>query len=94
MKMFMLVLLLIIIFFSSYTEIQSATLNKSKKKVKKGKVFFQGYFFIQELFPGTDALANLLYSSSTPKLKYFSLNSKLLFYSNSKKKSRQIQSKH
>ena len=95
MKIMMISLLCLIIIFCSFSEITGVSVQKSKKKkVPKGKVFFQGYFYILELFPGTDAIANLLYSSKTPKLKYFTLNSKLLFYSNSKKESRQIESKY
>ena len=66
---------------------------KPSKVNEKDKIIYKGYFFLQRLFPGTDPIANIKYSSSELKLKYFSLNHKLLYYSNSKKQSRQIDGK-
>ena len=67
----------------------SCSNNFSNTKAKVN-VLFKGYFFIQRLFPGTDPIGNIKYSSSSFKLKYFSLNDKLLYYSNSSEKSREI----
>ena len=51
----------------------------------------QGYFFLQKFYPGVNPLKNLEFTGYKPRLKYFILNTKLLYYSNSIEESRQIE---
>ena len=57
----------------------------------EGKIMYQGYFYLQKLYPGVDPVENLGYSSNFPVLKYISLNEKFLYYTNSIEESRQIE---
>jgi len=70
--------------FSSYHSLSNKNnSNKKEQNVTKSKPFFQGYFFLQTFYPGLDALQNIKYSSTKPRLKYFTLMNNLLYYSES-----------
>jgi hypothetical protein len=49
------------------------------------------YFFLQKFYPGINVIGNIEYVLYRPRLKYFILNTKLFYYSNSIEESRQIQ---
>jgi hypothetical protein len=69
-------------------------MNKSKKTApnKKGaKPYFEGYFYLQRLYPGISSLDNLKFSASKAKLKYFTLNEKFLYFSKSIKDKTKIE---
>lgn len=75
------VILLILFSFSNNLSDQS---NSPKSKgTESNKPFFQGYFYLQTLYPGLDAIQNINLSSTKSKLKYFTLNNNLLYYSDS-----------
>ncbi len=67
--------------------------NKSsvKKKTQPLKPIFQGYFYLQRLYPGVIPIDNLKYSSYKSKLKYIVLNEKFLYYTKSSDDTTKIQ---
>lgn len=63
----------------------NAKSDKKKASKKTYKPYFEGYFFLQRLYPGIAALDNLKYSSTKSKLRYFTLNEKFIYFSKSSK---------
>jgi len=55
------------------------------------KTPIEHYFYLQKFYPGINVIENIEFDYYTPRLKYFILNTKLLYYSNSIEESRQIQ---
>jgi hypothetical protein len=76
------VIFLILFSFSNNLSVKSTSSN-ANDLTKANKPFFQGFFYLQTLYPGLDAIENIKLSSSKSVLKYFTLNNTLLYYSNS-----------
>lgn len=51
----------------------------------KPKEIFQHYYYLQKLYPGTDSIASLKVLKQGMKLYFFTLNEKVLFYSQNRK---------
>ena len=85
---YFLAIFLIVIYVNSVI-----SLDKIKKKIDTipAKALFEGYFYLQRLYPGVSSTDNLKFSSNTPKLKYFTLNEKFLYFSKSAEDKTKIQ---
>ena len=80
---FLLAIFCIIIYIISVNSITNSE-KKVSKKIKY-KPYYEGYFFLQRLYPGVVALDNLKFSSSKSKLRYFTLNEKFIYFSKNSK---------
>ena len=58
---------------------------KKPSNKKSYKPYFEGYFYLQRLYPGIAALDNLKFSSTKSKLRYFTLNEKFIYFSKNSK---------
>lgn len=61
------------------------------EKLAKTSEVYQKYYFIQKLYPGNDFIASLKLSKYDIKLKYFTLNKNMLYYSKSVEKKNKIE---
>jgi hypothetical protein len=57
------------------------------------KTILTGYFFIQKIYGGDDPLLIVKNSQQSMNLKFFTLNEKVLAYSASQQKSKEIEGK-
>ena len=75
--------LLAIFFILIYTFSVSCntTAVKTSATKKTYKPYYEGYFYLQRLYPGIAALDNLKFSSERSKLRYFTLNEKFIYFS-------------
>jgi hypothetical protein len=76
------VIFLFLFSFSNNFSVKS-TSQKTKPDSKSNEPFFQGYFYLQILYPGLDALENIKFYSTKSELKYFTLKNNQLYYSDS-----------
>jgi hypothetical protein len=58
---------------------------------KPSKVTFSGYFYLKQLYSGPDPLASFQNSKTRMSLKFFTLNNKLLYYSNSDQEKNKVE---
>ncbi len=63
---------------------------KPKSKPKK-KVFFEGEFYLQKLYSGTNPVDNLKFSEDSMKKRHITLTPKILYFSKNAKQKRMIQ---
>ncbi len=65
---------------------------KPKSKPKK-KVFFEGEFYLQKLYSGTNPMDNLKFSEKSMKKRHITLTPKILYFSKNAKEKRMIKGK-
>ena len=60
------------------------------KRLVKKKIYFEGEFYMQKLYSGTNPIDNLKFSEPGMKLRHITLTPKILYYSDSSKEKRFI----
>ena len=67
---------------------------KTKAKKAKKKVFFQGDFYMQKLYSGTNPMDNLKFSEARMRLRHITLTPKILYYSRNAKEKMMIKGRN